>query len=561
MTNWDIALHLIDIKKILSLKGERRLASLYEKSAFSVAALERNIQSASDVLFLPDRIRNDISELLTTGETSFKKELENSIPKGLIMIGNLPEMRADTALKIYNELGVDSVSDLRRALNNKALRNRKGFGLRLEEQIRKSMFLYEKGKKDLTLFEGFSYGNSIRSMLIEAGVKRVEVAGSVRRGKEEVSDVNFVVGVSKDDGFVKSLIKKNISYKKILKETPHLIYLLDKRNIELKFLVVDEKYFYPALAYYTGSKAHNVKIREIAKVKGFTISKLGYIEYPFKSEQEFYSRLGLQYIPPELREGIGEIELSRRNLIPKLVQYDDIKGDLHMHTDFSDGTNSIYDMVEEAVFQGYDYIAVTDHSQSAKVSNGLSANRLLKEMKIIDKINTDNEISVLKGSELEIKKDGSLDYDETLLNSLDVRIGGMHTGFDDDKGISTNRLIKAISSGFIDIVAHPTGRLIPVRDGFSLDMEKIFTAAKRYGVALEVDVFPNRMDLSSNLARQAKNFGLEYFSIDSDAHNAGHLNFIKYGVKLLRRAGLQKKNIINTFEEGELRKWLSARKH
>jgi len=561
MTNWEIALNLSDVKTLFSLQGNRSLASIYEKSAFSVAALERNVKSVDDVLFLPERIRADVDELVRTGKLSIKKELENIIPKGLRMIGNLPEMRSDNALKIYEVLGVDSVSDLRHIIASGKLRNAKGFGPRVEEQVRKSLLAYEKGKKTLTLFEGFSYGTSIKNLLKENGIERIEIAGSVRRGKEIVNNINIVVGTEKDVEFVKSVIKKNIGFKRISRESNEKLYLIDKRNTELRFLIVEEMYFYSALAYYTGSKVHNEKIKHIAKIKGFKIARQGYIDFPFKSEEDLYKSLSLQYIPPELREGNGEIEIASKKLIPDLVDYEDIRGDLHTHTDFSDGTNSLYDMVEEAIFHGYEYLAITDHSESAKVANGLNTHRLLKQMKIIDKMNKNGEITLLKGSELEIRKDGTIDYTDSLLNSLDIRVGGMHTGFEDSKTESTKRILSALSSGFIDILAHPTGRLIPVREGFKLDMEKVFDYAMKYNVALETDVFPNRMDLSSNLIKQARNFGVQYFSIDTDSHNAGHLNFMKYGVKILRRAGLKKENVINAFEKSELEKWLSERKH
>ncbi len=561
MTNWEIALNLMDVKTLLSLQGNRRLASMYEKSAFSVAALERNISSVEDILFLPERVRADVDELVRTGKLSFKKELEDLIPKGLRMIGSLPEMRPDNAIKIYEALGVGSISDLRRIITNGKMRSTNGFGIRIEEQVRKSLLAYEKGKKTLTLFEGFSYGNSIKSLLRENGIEKVEVAGSVRRGKEVASNVNVVIGIKGDVEFAKSVIKKNIRFKRVSKESGEKLYLTDRRNTELKFLIVKEPYFYSALAYYTGSKVHNNKIKHIAKVKGFKVSREGYIDFPFRSEEELYKSLSLQYIPPELREGGGEVEAASKNLLPELITYDDINGDLHTHTDFSDGTNSLYDMVEEAIFHGYEYLAITDHSESARVANGLNSHRLLKQIKIIDKMNKSGEITLLKGSELEIGKNGDIDYGDSLLNSLDIRIGGMHTGFEDDKMESTRRITNALSSGFIDILAHPTGRLVPIREGFKLDMEKVFDCAVKYNVALEVDVFPNRMDLSSNLIKQARNFGVQYFSVDTDSHNAGHLNFMKYGVKILRRAGLKKENVVNTFEKSELKKWLLTRKH
>ncbi len=556
MTNWEIYLNLMDVRRMLLLKKERSLASLYEKSAYSVAAMDKQVKGRGDLLFLPERVASDIEELFFSGGTfSFKKHLEEEIPKGLLMISGLPGIKPESALKLYNTLGIDSISDLRKKIG--ALRKRSDFGVRFEEQVRKSLLLYEKDYRELTLFEGFSYGNSIKSLLSESGVEKIEVAGSVRRGKETVNNINFVVSGKN----TKEIIKKAVSYKKIEKEREEFIVLKDLRNVRLLFLIVPEKYFYSALVYYTGSRSHVNKLKDIAKAKGFSVSKNGYVLAEVSDEEEFYSMIGLQYIPPEIREGEEEIDLAERNAIPNLINESDIRGDLHVHSNFSDGTNSLSEIAEEGIYKGYDYVAITDHSGALKIANGLSEERLLKETEIIDKINKEGEITILKGSEVEILKDGSLDFTNEVLKKLDLVLAAMHTGFDEDSIANNIRVEKALSNENSNILAHPTGRLVSMRNGFSLDMGALFELAKKNNVVLEVNVFPKRMDLSASLVKQAIRAGVKFFSVGTDSHNVGHMNFMRYGVKILRRAWLTPENVINTFDTQELKGFLCEKRH
>ncbi len=557
MTNWDIARVLMDVKLLLLLKGKRNLASVYEKSAYSIAAMECPVENKEDIFFLPEAIKSDVEEILTGEVPSFKKDLESQLSKGLIMLSKLPYLSPENATMLYRTLGIDSISDLSRALRKHEIRDKSGFGTRFEEQVRKSLLLYNKENRELSLFEGFSYANSIRNLLLKKGLKHVEVAGSIRRGKEKVNNLNLVVsGHNTPD-----LIKNCLTYKKVEKENKFKLYLKDPHNVQIKFIIVPEKYFSSAFIYYTGSKLHNQKLKNIAMVKGFDISQEGYILVQGTSEKAVYEKLGLQYIPPEIREGEEEIELAKRNALPRLVEYSDIKGDLHIHSNFSDGTSSIDEIREEAIYHNYQYIAITDHSDSLKVANGLSKRRLLKEMNIVDKLNREGEITILKGSEIEINRKGELDFDDSFLQKLDVRLAAMHTGFDKTNTVNTMRLKKVLSNKYVNILAHPMGRLVSIRDGFSFNIGTVFDYARKNDIALEVNVFPKRMDLSVSLIKQAKRSGVQYFSVGTDSHNVGHLNFMRYGVKLLRRAYLTKEEVINTFELDELRGFLWAKRH
>ncbi len=557
MTNWDIALNLMDLKLLFLLSGKRHLASIYEKSAYSVAAMDYPIESKEDVLFLPESVRLDIAEILIGETPSSKKNLEAHLPRGLIILSKLPNLRPESIAMLYKTLGVDSISDLSKVLKTDRIKNRGGFGARFEERVRKSILLYNRKNRELSLFEGFSYANSIRSLLLKNGLKHIEVAGSIRRGKEKVSNINFVVS----DSNAVNLIKSSMNYKNVEKENEFMLSIKDLNNVRIEFLIVPEQYFASAFMYYTGSKLHNLKIRNIAKNRGFEVASEGYILIEEGNEKIIYKKLGLQYIPPEIREGNEEIDLAERGELPLLVNYSDIKGDLHVHSNFSDGTNSIGEIKEEAIYHNYQYIAITDHSASLKVANGLTKDRLLKEMDVINKLNKEDEITLLKGSEIEIDRKGNLDFNDSILRNLDVCLAAMHTGFNETGDVNTMRLRNALSNRYINILAHPMGRLVSVRDGFSFNVETILDYAKKNNIALEINVFPKRMDLSVNLIKQARNFGVKYFSIGTDSHNVGHLNFMHYGVKILRRAYLTKEELVNTFELDELRRFLCIKRH
>ncbi len=559
MTNWDIACIFLDTKQLLLLKRKWALASIYEKSAYSIIAMEDSIHSSEDVPFLPEPVREDVNEILYKGNSSLRERLEKEIPKGMQILARLPGIRASDVLRLYNIMNIDSVTSLSKAVNSGRIQSNREFGTRMEEQLRKSLFLYQKSKKELSLFEGYNYGRSIVLLLKANGIERVEIAGSIRRGKDKVNNINLVV--LGDGESVKSTIKNHIPYKRIEKETTESISLKDKRNISLKFLIVKEPYFASALIYYTGSKMHNIRIKEIALSKGFKCSKKGYFLIKGKTERDVYSQLGMQYIPPEIREGEEEIDLALHYSLPHLIQDTDIKGDLHVHSNFSDGTNPLKEIKEEGFFHRYEYIAITDHSESLKIANGLSRERLLKQMQIIDRMNKEKDFPILlKGSEIEINRDGSLDYGDSIFSKLDFVLCAMHSGFDDSADKNTLRLVNALSNKFVNVLAHPTGRMIGIRQGYPVNLMKVFEAAAENNVALEVNLFAKRMDLSSGLIRQAKRMGVKYFSVGTDAHNVGHLNMMSYGGKVLRRAWLKKEDVINTLSIKELKEFLWKKK-
>ena len=556
MTNWDIANILLQTKLLLLLRGEKELAAKYENAAYTIGILDYPANDKG-IAFLPQIIQSDIQEILNTGNCEAKETLEKEIPKSLRGIANLPGMRAPDAIKLYEKLQIDSINDLKRAVSSCEIKEKKEFGIRFEEQLRRSLIEYERDFKELTLFEGYTYAKSIMMFLNKDFT--IKLAGSVRRGKELVNNIDFVVAGDKEK--FKKILNELISIKKTGKENQNFVSIKDKYNIILNFYFVPHEYFYSALIYFTGSKIYSKMLNEIGKVKGFNISKEGYLLIEGQDEKQIFEKLGMQYTPPEIREGGEEIDLAISNSLPELIDEKDIKGDLHIHSNFSDGTNSIREIKNEASFKNYTFIAITDHSQSLKIARGVSKEKLLKEFEIIDKINMDGDEPVLlKGIEAEINMDGTLDVEMDLEKKFDIIIGALHA-FSKTNYENTERVKKAIESGLINVIAHPTGRIIHVREAMPLNFDEISKAASKNRVTLEINLFPNRIDLSSGLVKEARRNGLKYFSIGTDAHNTGHLNFMEYGIKILRRSWVKREELINTFELKELREFLWNRKH
>lgn len=555
MTNWDIAQELKEIKKLLEFKGNQDLASLFEQSAYTVSVLEFPLQESREVKFLPIKIIEEIEQLLATGYSPMKENLKKEIPKGLRTIGELPGLRTENVKKLYEILNIETINDLKKLVYSGKIRTRKEFGARFEEQLRRSILNYENEKNELSLFEALSYANSIKMVLKEDF--KIELAGSVRRGKETVRNIDFVVAGNLDE--IKNRIINLLSFNYVATES-NLHIFRDMYENKIKFYVVPEEYFFSALQYYTGSRSHNKEISEIAKTKGFRISKEGFILNKCKTEEDLYKSLNLQYVPPEIREGGMEIRLAKSNSIPSLISIGDIKGDLHIHSNFSDGTNSIEEIKDETYMMNYEYIAITDHSHSLWLARGLSSTRLLKEIEIIDKINKEEtNPRILKGIESEINEKGKLDLNKEEIGKLEIVLGALHS-YSQDKFENTIRIKSAINEG-INVLAHPTGRIVNVREPIAVDLEEIFEECIKKNVALEINLFPSRLDLSSELIRQAKKAGVKTFSVGTDAHNIGHLHFMKFGIKLLKRAWVEASEVINTHEEKEIREILWTTKH
>jgi len=553
MNNYKVAKELLDIKTLLELNGDSINAHQYENAALAVFALDKPIVQFSNLYFLSSEIANDVVDMLSTGFSSKKEVLEEKTPKVLKQLAKIPGIRTNDVIELYKRLDVDSISDIEKALKNGVI---KVFGERYEEQLRRAVFYYRGGAAELSLFYASAYANAVKMALLDLG--KIDIAGSVRRGKEVVNNIDFVFSFDPD----KLLKEVTATFDtKALTRKGNLVAFKDFDGFVLNFYRVPEQFFYAGLQYYTGSKTHNKAIQEIARGKGYKIAKEGFVMLAVESEESFYKALSLQYIPPEIREGEEEIDLAANGLLPDIIDLSDIRGDLHTHTTFSDGMSSVFEMYDEANLLSYEYIAITDHSKQLKIARGLSNFTLQKEIDVIDRINNSSlSPHILKGIEAEIGFDGSVDVDSNFIDKLDFVIGGLHQ-FSQTRFENTERVKKAIESGIIDVVAHPTNRVIFLRNSIEVDINKIFEVASKEKVALEINLFPNRMDLSTGLIKEARRSEVKYFSVGTDAHSRGHLNFMKYGIKLLKRAWVKKEEILNTYSLEELKDLLWTRVH
>jgi len=387
-------------------------------------------------------------------------------------------------------------------------------------------------------------------------VKKAIPSGSLRRMKETVGDIDILV-ISSKPSKVMNVFTTMPEVKTVLAKGPTKSTVILKNNIQADVRVLDEKSFGGALQYFTGNKDHNVALRQIAIKKGYKLSEYGLFKKNKyvcgRSEKEIYAKLGLQIMPPEIRQNTGEIEAALKGKLPRLIPYDALKGDLHMHTTWSDGSNTVQEMVRAAEQMGYNYIAITDHSKSQYIANGMNEKRLVKYLKEVSKVKS--KLKVLKGSEVDILANGSLDYSNNYLKQMDIVIASIHSGFKSSREKMTARILKAFENPYVNIFAHPTGRLINQRDPYNFDFDKVAEAAKERGIALEVDAYPSRLDLKDTHIRRALELGCK-ISIDTDSHSIDHLRFIEFGIAQARRGWAQTKDIINAWPLKKLEKFL-----
>ncbi|MEE9542833.1 MAG: DNA polymerase/3'-5' exonuclease PolX, partial [Thermodesulfobacteriota bacterium] len=568
MENSEIADILTDIVNLLEIKGDNPFRLRAYKNAILVIeelpySLETIVEEESDKKTLEaipgigKGVSEKIHEILKTGSCHTLEELLIEFPAGLLDMLHLSGMGPKKVKLVFEELGVKSIRGLERAAKAGALNTLPGMGVKSEEKILKAIDNYKsiQGSGRFSLPTALSAAVSIIEYL-EASPKvaKAEFAGSLRRFEETIGDLDILAS-GKDASAIMERFSSFPSIKEVVVsgETKTTVTLESGMNVDLR--VVEPKSFGAALQYFTGSKTHNIALRKRAKKLGLKISEYGvFIEktgkrVAGKTEKEVYKAIGLPYIPPEIRLNFGEIEAGEALKLPQELSLADIKGDLHMHTVESDGSGTIKEMAEEAIKRGYEYIAITEHSKATGVANGLDDKRLLKHIDRIDKFNEslkDKKIPfhVLKGAEVDIRADGSLDYPEEILRKLDIRIGAIHSGFTQSREKMTARVITALSSGLVDILAHPTGRIINIRAPYEIDMEAVIKAAKESGTAMELNSYPERLDLKDTHLRLARDMGV-LISINTDSHSPEQLDNISYGIHTARRAWIEPKDVLN----------------
>jgi len=568
-TNKSIAEIFYQIAEILELKGQVWESRAYQKAARTIEMFskdvsdiykEKGLEGLMDIPGVGEGLAKKIEEFVNSGKIKKHQEVLKSIPSGLVEIMSIPGMGPKKAAKLNKELKIDSVEKLEKAAKDGEIRNLEGFGEKSEQDIIKNIEVFKRGLERMFLGEALVLAKDILGRLKALKeVEAAEIAGSIRRRKETIGDIDILV-ISKNPGKVMDFFVKmhNVDFVQSKGDTKSSVTL--KEGLDCDLRVLDERSFGAALNYFTGSKEHNVRLRQIAITKGWKLSEYGLFDksgkqISGKTEEEIYKKLGMGYIEPELRENQGEIEAAQKRTLPKLVPYNSIKGDLHMHTNWSDGESTIEGMVKACSGLGYQYISITDHSKSERIANGLDEKRVLKYIEEIERAGKKfPEIQILAGSEVSILKDGKLDFPKQTLEKLDWVVGSIHSGFKMPEKEMTSRVLKALDSGHINLLGHPTGRIVNRREPFQVDLEKVFEKAKEKNVLMEINS-NRRLDLSDHNIRKAAEFGLK-FCIDTDAHSINQIKLMELGVSQARRGWLEEKDVVNSWNWEKFKKLL-----
>ncbi len=570
--NVAIAKIFSDIANLLKIKDENRFKiRAYERVAATIENLPMEVETfyktgqLDDIPGVGEAIAKKIEELIETGKLEYYEKLKESIPPGVLELLNIPEVGPRKAKLFFEELGIDSVKKLEEAAHQHRLQNLPGMGEKAEENIKRGIQLYNRREKRFLLGTALPIAEDILEQLKSLQeVHQIVIAGSLRRRKETIGDIDILITSQEPEMIMQKFIHLP-QVKEVLAEGHTKSAILTHHDIHVDLRVVETESFGAALQYFTGSKDHNVQLREMAVKQGLKINEYGVFQtkedqkVAGKNEQEIYQILGLPFIVPELREDRGEFEAAQKNQLPELITGDDIKGDLHIHTSYSDGLNTIEEMVQEAQKKGYLYIAITDHSQSLQVARGLNEKRLAEQIDRIDRMNQNLDgFTVLKGIEVDIKSDGTLDLPDGILERLDIVIAAIHSGFRQEKGQIMERLTSAMKNPHVNIIAHPTGRIIGYREPYAIDMPEIIRIAAENKIALEINASPERMDLNDIYTRSAGEQGV-CLSIGTDAHQLSSLDHMAYGISIARRGWLEKNDVLNTLSLAELKEKLKKK--
>jgi len=568
MKNLEVSDSLFKIADGLDLLGENFFKiRAYRRAARAIKDLSEDIEkiykngNLNKIEGVGEGIAKKIEEYLKKGKMTKLEEISKNVPESLFDLLHIRDLGPRTLHNLNKELGVENLQDLKKVIENGAFSRIEGLGDKKSERILENIKFYEEKKGDNRRFTIGEVTPIVEKVLKNLGklksVKKVSPAGSLRRMKETVGDIDILVETERPE----KVIEEFISFpeiKKVLESGKTKVSVMLKGiDIQMDLRILPPESYGAALLYFTGSKDHNVKIRGLAIKKGLKINEYGVFKkekmIAGKSEEEIYNLLGIDFIPPELREDRGEVELGLTGKLPDLIEYDDIKGNLHTHTKYSDGNNSIKELTLFARNLGYSYIGITDHSRSATYANGLKEDDLKKQIDEIDTLNENSEdFRILKGTESDILPNGALDFKDKVLEKLDFVIGAIHTGF--TKNV-TERMEKALENPYLTILAHPTGRLISSRVGYEVDLDRVMSKAKEEEKILEINAYYDRLDLDEFNAREANKRGVK-FCISTDAHNPDMFKWMDLGVGIARRAWISRNSVINTYVLSDLLKVL-----
>ena len=572
LTNQELADTFDRIANLLEIKGEVIYKTLaYRKAADSLRAFpeEASILFAqnrlTDIPGVGKAIAEKLSELLTSGQLGFLLRLEEEVPPSLTDLLQVPDVGPRKAALFWKQAGVTNLPELEAAARAGKLRSLPGMGKKSEARVIDGIEALKRRPKRRLLGNVRPIALDLLEWLrAQPGVEQAEAAGSLRRWKATIGDLDLVVA-SRAPAVVMAAFTALPQVLRVLGQGENKASVELKDGLNIQLWVQPPERFGTLLQFVTGSKDHNVRLRELAQKKNLSLSEQAITdsegqERHYATEEEVYAALGLPWIPPELREDRGEIQAALAGCLPQLVEVRHIRADLHTHTTWSDGVASVQQMAEAAIQRGRKVLAITDHSGGLAIAQGLTVERLHQQRAEINQVQQrlGDAILLLQGSEIEIRADGSLDYPDEVLAGLDIVIASLHTSLRQERAVITARLLNAIRNPHVDVIGHPSGRLMPNREGADLDWEQVLATAKETGVALEIDAHPSRMDLDEVYARRAAEMGIP-LTIDTDAHAPDQLDLMEYGVSVARRAWVGPDSIINTWKTEKLLSFLKDR--
>lgn len=569
VNNEDVAATLREIAELLELKNESTFrVRAYENAARTLGGLTEDVRTLAatgrldDVKGVGKGIAGRIEELLSTGHIQYLDELRSAFPEGVRALMRVPGIGPSLSRRVYRELGVDTLEGLREAALDGRLADLPGLGEKSAQNVLRALDRVNKQETRISIGKALPLVEELIAQLSTCEfVENLTPAGSLRRWAPTIGDIDLMATSDRPEEVMDVFVSLP-QVSQVLAQGPTKSSIVSDNRLQVDLRIVEAEVFGSLIQHFTGSRQHNIELREYALQRGLSLNEYGIGDIKtgdrqrFTDEVSFYAALDLPYIPPELREAHGEIAAARARSLPSLVSVEDVRGDLHVHSDWSDGAAPIEVMIAAARDRGYEYVAITDHSMGIGVAGGLSEERLLEQIARIHALNEEIDgIRVLTGSEVDIKRDGSLDFPDELLAQLDWVIASVHSGFNQSEEDMTRRIVRAMENPYVDAIAHPTGRLIGKRAAYAVDLETIFRTAAKTKTALEINSFPERLDLTDSHARRAIELGVTLV-IDTDAHAPVHFDNIRYGVAMARRGWAEPSNVSNARSFAQLQAWL-----
>ena len=573
MKNQELAKIFYEIAYFLEMEGVKFKPYAYEKAGLTLEGLERDVEEIykkegfeglRKIPGVGESIAKKIEEYLKTGKIQYYEDYKKKYPINLDELMGIEGLGPKRMKVLYEKLGIKNLKDLEEAVKSHKIAPLYGFGEKTEKNILEAIEFAKRSKGRFLLGDILPRVKEVYEKLKSLKeVERIDVVGSIRRMKETIGDVDFLV-ISKNPAPIMDFFVSLPGVIKVWGKGNTKASVRMKEGFDMDIRVLPKRSYGAALQYFTGSKEHNIALRKIAIQKGLKLSEYGLFKgsemIAGENEEEIYQKLGMDWIPPELREDRGEIEAALRGKLPKIIDYKDLKGDLHVHSKWDGGKNSIEEIAEYAIKMGYEYVGIADHTKFLKIEHGLDEERLRERNKEIDKLNyklqnAKCKLRILKGCEANILPDGKIDIDDECLKEQDFVIAGVHSRFKMTKEEMTERIIRAMKNPNVDIISHPTGRLIQKRDEYEIDFDKILRVAKETGTILEINSYPERLDLNDVNIKKTKEMGVKMV-INTDAHHVDQMRFIELGIAQARRGWAEKEDIINCWPLEKMLKFL-----